>query len=77
MSTGGLRRVVGITLDQIRDVPEVIGIATGAEKAAGVAAVLAGGYVNRLVCDQDLAQALLGDLRKSKGVPSCRALRIA
>jgi DNA-binding transcriptional regulator LsrR (DeoR family) len=52
-------RVVGITLEQIRDVPEVIGIATGAEKAAGVAAVLAGGYVNRLVCDQSLAQALL------------------
>ena len=52
-------RVVGLTLDQIRAIPKVIGIATGAEKAAGVAAVLKGGYISALVCDRELARALL------------------
>jgi deoxyribonucleoside regulator len=56
---GFSERVVGLTLDQIRAIPKVIGIATGAEKAPSIAAVLMGGYVNTLVCDQRLAQALL------------------
>jgi DNA-binding transcriptional regulator LsrR (DeoR family) len=34
-------------------------VATGAEKAAGVAAALRGGYLNTLVCNQSLAEALL------------------
>jgi DNA-binding transcriptional regulator LsrR (DeoR family) len=56
---GFSERVVGLTLNQIRAIPKVIGIATGAEKAPSVAAVLRGGYLNTLVCDQELAQALL------------------
>ncbi|MEW6635890.1 MAG: sugar-binding transcriptional regulator [Actinomycetota bacterium] len=52
-------RVVGITLEQLRAVPKVIGIATGAEKAPSVAAVLKGGYLAALVCDSELAGALL------------------
>jgi deoxyribonucleoside regulator len=56
---GFSERVVGLTLDQIRAIPKVIGIATGVEKAPSVAAVLRGGYVNTLVCDQGLALALL------------------
>jgi DNA-binding transcriptional regulator LsrR (DeoR family) len=36
-----------------------VGIATGTDKARGVAAVLQGGYVNNLVCDVDLAWSLL------------------
>ncbi|MDQ3302136.1 MAG: sugar-binding transcriptional regulator [Actinomycetota bacterium] len=56
---GFSRRVVGLTLEQIQAIPKVIGIATGASKAAGVAAVIGGGYVNTLVCDRELAEALL------------------
>jgi len=56
---GFSERVVGLTLDQIRAIPKVIGIATGAEKAASVAAVLKGGYASALVCDRELARALL------------------
>ena len=52
-------RIVGLTLDQLCDVPITVGIATGADKARGVAAVLQGGYVNNLVCDVDLAWSLL------------------
>jgi DNA-binding transcriptional regulator LsrR (DeoR family) len=51
---------VGITLEELRAIPKTIGIATGAEKTAGVAAVLKGGFVGTLVCDQDLARSLLG-----------------
>ncbi|HEY0127749.1 MAG TPA: sugar-binding domain-containing protein, partial [Rubrobacteraceae bacterium] len=56
---GFSERVVGLTLEQLRAIPKVIGIATGADKATGVAAVLRGGYLDSLVCDSDLARALL------------------
>ncbi len=52
-------RIVGITPEWLRSIPKTIGIATGAEKAPGVAAVLRGGFVKALVCDRELAQALL------------------
>jgi deoxyribonucleoside regulator len=52
-------RVVGITLEQLRAIPKVIGIATGTEKVASIAAVLKGGYLSALVCDSELAKLLL------------------
>lgn len=52
-------RIVGLTLKQLQDIPKVVGIATGAEKALGVAAALKGRYVKALVCDRDLARSLL------------------
>lgn len=52
-------RVVGLTLEEIHAHPKVVGVAYGAEKAAGVAAALEGGYLQVLVCDSELAQALL------------------
>lgn len=56
---GFSERVVGLTLDQLQAIPKVIGIATGAEKAPGIAAVLKGGFVSAFVCDRELALALL------------------
>jgi len=52
-------RIVGLTLEQLRAIPKTIGIATGAEKAPGVAAVLRGSYVDVLITDQELAEGLL------------------
>ena len=52
-------RIVGLTLEQLKAIPKVVGIATGAEKAPSLAAVLRGGYVDTLVCDRELALALL------------------
>lgn len=52
-------RIVGLTLDQLKAIPKVVGIATGAEKAPSLAAVLKGGYMDILICDQELARALL------------------
>ncbi len=56
---GFSERVVGLTVEQLAAIPKVIGIATGAEKAPSVAAVLRGGYLAGLVCDSDLARTLL------------------
>jgi DNA-binding transcriptional regulator LsrR (DeoR family) len=52
-------RIVGLTPDELRAIRRTIGIATGAEKAAGVAAVLKGGFIKVLVCDRDLARSLM------------------
>lgn len=59
-------RIVGLTLEQLRAIPRAVGIATGAEKAPGVAAVLRGGYVKSLVCDRELAEALI-DISDTEG----------
>jgi deoxyribonucleoside regulator len=52
-------RIVGLTPVELRAIKKTVGIATGAEKAAGVAAVLKGGFVTALVCDRELALSLL------------------
>ncbi len=54
-------RIVGVTLEQLRGIPKTVGVATGAEKAPGVAAILRGGYTDILVCDRALAEVLLDD----------------
>jgi DNA-binding transcriptional regulator LsrR (DeoR family) len=53
-------RSITIGVRQIRKVPTTVGIATGAEKARAVAAAIRGGFVNTLIIDSLLAQALLG-----------------
>lgn len=63
-------RILGLTLDQLKEVPRTVGIVTGADKAAGVAAALRGGYVNTLVCDRDLAEILLAIESQKEGTLS-------
>ena len=52
-------RVIGITLDQLRAIPQVMGVAAGREKAPGVAGALRSGVLEVLVVDEDLAEAVL------------------
>lgn len=52
-------RVVGITFDQLRELPHVLALAAGAEKAPGVLAVLRSGVVRTIVVDTGLASAVL------------------
>jgi deoxyribonucleoside regulator len=59
-------RIIGVTPEQLRSIRRTIGIATGAEKAPGVAAVLRGSFVKALVCDQELARSLL-EISKEEG----------
>lgn len=52
-------RVIGITLEQLSRVPEVIGLAGGVEKAPGVVGALRTGALRGVVVDEDLARAVL------------------
>ncbi|WP_119068415.1 sugar-binding transcriptional regulator [Rubrobacter indicoceani] len=52
-------RILGVTPEGLKAIPNTIGVATGAEKAPGVAAVLRGGLMKSLVCDESLARAIL------------------
>ncbi len=51
--------MVGVTLDQLRAVPEVIATAYGKERAPAVRAAVRGGLVGTLVIDTSLARSLL------------------
>lgn len=52
-------RSITIGIGHIRKVPVTVGIATGAEKSRAVAAAIRGGFVNTLIVDSLLAEALL------------------
>lgn len=52
-------RRIGIDLAELRDLPNVIGVAAGAPKAAAIRAALLGGYLNVLITDAETADLLL------------------
>lgn len=52
-------RTITIGVDDIRSVPTLVGIAVGPHKARAVAAAVRGGFVNTLIVDSSLAEALL------------------
>jgi DNA-binding transcriptional regulator LsrR (DeoR family) len=52
-------RVLAVELDDLRRIPTVVGVATGAEKTPGVLAALRGGIVDGLVTDACLAHSVL------------------
>lgn len=65
-------RLITIGVAQIRKVPTTIGVAIGSAKAAAVAAAVRGGFVNTLIVDSALAQALLASPREEATVPAGR-----
>lgn len=54
-------RVVGLGLDELRAIPNRLGIARGETKLAALRTALSSGLVNLLVTDSDTARALLAD----------------
>ena len=52
-------RVIGIEVEQLRRVPEIIAIAYGNEKAAAVTAAVRGGLITTLITNGSLARELL------------------
>ncbi|MEZ0167150.1 sugar-binding transcriptional regulator [Microvirga sp. TS319] len=54
-------RVIGISLEELRSVPRVIGVAGGARKATAIRAALLGGYVDVLITDRFTAERLAED----------------
>ncbi len=53
------RRIMAISADELRAVPDVIAVAGGQDKADAIAAVLRSGLVNTLVTDATVAERLL------------------
>jgi DNA-binding transcriptional regulator LsrR (DeoR family) len=53
------RRVIGISLDQLKQVGRVIGVSGGPDKVVSLRAALVGGYITVLITDQYTASALL------------------
>lgn len=51
-------RVIGLNIDEIKKIPEVLAIVEGAHKINSVHAALTGGYIDVLVIDDSMAQAL-------------------
>ncbi|HEY4604968.1 MAG TPA: sugar-binding domain-containing protein, partial [Blastococcus sp.] len=52
-------RVLAVELDDLRRIPTVVGVATGAAKTAGVLGALRGGIVDGLITDAALAHSVL------------------
>jgi len=52
-------RVLAVTLDDLRAIPTVAGVAAGPEKARGILGALHGRIIDVLVCDQAAARAVL------------------
>lgn len=54
-------RLITISIDQIRRIPTSIGIATGLGKAQAVVASAKGGFINTLIVDRELADAIVDE----------------
>ena len=52
-------RIIGMTLEQLKHVPRIVGVSGGPQKVAAIAAALRGELVNVLVTDSVTAQKLL------------------
>lgn len=54
-------RMIGITLDELKALPNRLCVAGGPEKVEALRAALRGGYITHLVTDENAAAALLGE----------------
>jgi len=52
-------RVIGITLEQLKSIKRVIGVAGGSHKLAAIRGALLGGFLNTLIVDQQTAEKLI------------------
>ena len=60
-------RRIGLDLDQLRRMPNVVAVAGGREKADAVLGAIRGGYLKVLVTDETLAEELLAKASGSDG----------
>ena len=63
-------RVVGLTLEEISDIPLVIGVAAGVEKALGVLGAARAGLIDTLITDVACANEVLKLITSAKAVRS-------
>ncbi len=53
------QRVLAVTLDDLRAIPTVAGVAAGGEKAWGILGALRGRIIDTLICDREAARSVL------------------
>ncbi len=53
------QQVIGIKLEDLKQIKNVVAVAGGVNKAKGVYGAVKGGYVNTLIVDERLALGLL------------------
>lgn len=70
-------RMITIGVEQIRKIPWSIAVATGATKARAMRAAVLGRFVNALVIDSDLAEALLDLTVSGRTIEGSRGKRTA
>ncbi len=66
-------RVIGISLDQLRQVRRTVGIAGGARKLAAIRGALEGGWINVLITDRYTAEKLIPGARGGVHLPHLAA----
>jgi len=56
-------RVIGLTLEEIKNIPRVIGVASGAEKVLGVVGAARAGLIDTLIVDLACANSVIKSLQ--------------
>ena len=56
-------RVIGLTLEEIKKIPRVIGVASGAEKVLGVVGAARAGLIDTLIVDLACANSVVKSLQ--------------
>ena len=59
VETDWSRRRLGVALDELRELDNVVGVAGGVEKVDAIRGAIAGGLIDTLVTDEPTATALL------------------
>jgi len=54
-------RVISIDLEQLRRIPQVVGVVAGSDRSTAIAAAIRGGLLKSLVIDENGAKALLAE----------------
>lgn len=60
-------RVVGVEVEQLRRIPQVIGVVSGSDRSAAIVAAVRGGLLKSLIIDDAAASALLAAVPVASG----------
>ena len=58
--------IIGIDIKQIRNIPKVIGVACGSEKAAAILGAVRSGLINGIVTDENTVLKLLSNIQEKR-----------
>lgn len=58
------KRVIGVTMDDLKKIPMVIGIAGGEDKTEAILGALKGGFIDTLITDNITAKNILENVKK-------------